>query len=52
MAGPPNCTLVELKYLLEYIAREVMRPPNCTLVELKLDSCLWITTFEFLQIVP
>ena len=32
---PPNCTLVELKYVNADTAKKEVETPNCTLVELK-----------------
>ena len=39
LAYPPNCTLVELKYLDHHAGGARAYTPNCTLVELKCTVC-------------
>ena len=50
--SPPNCTLVELKYIKVNEMRLAERPPNCTLVELKCNRRDWRLQRILLQIVP
>ena len=40
-APPPNCTLVELKYVFNAYSSNTTHTPNCTLVELK-----WINLLQ------